>query len=317
MKAVAVVAMAALTVLMIAATGTARARPACFGAASRDPDHRCVNPKLRTMVAPTPAQALLIPSAYCSPFDAPIRACTFGPPADTAGMTVALVGDSHADHWRAALLRVTKALNWSGVSLGRSSCQLSRAVPIAPEDKQAACAAWNRGVTQWLTDHPAIDTIFMSSHPGLVETAPGQSQAAARLKGIISAWKALPPTVEHIIVIRDDPFIRLSTLPCVERAIRKRIDAGRACAFPRRRALHRDYYVVAARKLHSPRYQVVDLTHFFCGRRFCYPVVGGALVYKDYFEHLTRVFSTSLGPYLLAKVEKLIRSPQYTSSSRG
>ena len=36
-----------------------------------------------------------------------------------------------------------------------------------------------------------------------------------------------------------------------------------------------DLYAVAARKIHSRQIQVVDLTHFFCGRRVCYSVVGG------------------------------------------
>ena len=311
--------MAALA-LALALTGVASAAssdPACFGAASRDPGHRCANPALRSMVVPTPAQALLIPAAPCSPFEAPISACTFGSPADSGGATVALVGDSHAEHWRAALWPVTEALGWSGVSLTRSSCQLSRAVPITTEPKQAACADWNRDVTQWLTDHPEVHTIFTSNHPGLVETAPGQSQRAARLEGIFSAFEALPSSVQHIIVIRDDPFVRGSTLPCVQRAIRRRIDAGRACAFPRRTALRLDYYVLAAKKLHSPRVQVVDMTHFFCGKRKCYPVVGGVLVYRDYFNHLTRTFGTTLGPYLLAKVQRLMRSWQGPSMHAG
>jgi hypothetical protein len=259
------------------------------------------------MVVPTPAQALLITSTPCAPTEAPI-ACTFGPPASEARPTVALVGDSHAAHWRAALLRAAKALDWSAVSLDHPSCPLSRAVPVAPARKQAECANWNRSVTQWLADHPEISTIVTSNHPGTVETARGQSQRGARVAGIKSAVMALPPTVKHIIVIRDVPSTRASTLPCVEGAIRRHADAGRACAFPRRSAVRRDYYVVVARKLNSPRMEVVDLTHFFCGSRECYPVVGGALVYRDYFDHLTRAYATTLAPYLLEKVKGLMSS---------
>lgn len=295
---------AALATMAVGLTGMADARPSCFGAASRDPVHRCVNPKLQKMVVPTPARALLITSTPCAPTEAPI-ACTFGPPASEARSTVALVGDSHAGHWRAALSRVAKALNWSPVSLDHPSCQLSRAVPVAPKWKQAECADWYRDVTRWLADHPEISTIVTSNHPGLVETARGQSQRAARVAGIKSALKALPPTVKHIIVIRDVPFTSASTLPCVRRAIRKHADAGRACAFPRRNAVRRDYYVVVARKLNSPRMQVVDLTHFFCGRRECYPVVGGALVYRDLYDHLTPAYAATLAPYLLEKIKGL------------
>jgi hypothetical protein len=124
----------------------------------------------------------------------------------------------------------------------------------------------------------------------------------------MSALKALPSSVKHIIVIRDVPVIRLSTLTCVERAARKHVNVGRTCAFKRRTSLHRDDYVVVARRLNSTRMQVVDLTHFFCGPRLCYPVVGGALVYKDYFAHVTRAYANTLAPYLLEKVEGLMAS---------
>ncbi len=39
------------------------------------------------------------------------------------------------------------------------------------------------------------------------------------------------------------------------------------------------------------------MTSFFCNANQCFPVVGGALVYKD-ATHLTELYSSSLGPYL-------------------
>jgi hypothetical protein len=56
--------------------------------------------------------------------------------------------------------------------------------------------------------------------------------------------------------------------------------------------------------MRSPQVRSVDLTPFFCDRRRCFPVVGGALVYKD-AHHLTRVFSASLGPFLLRALDDL------------
>ena len=46
------------------------------------------------------------------------------------------------------------------------------------------------------------------------------------------------------------------------------------------------------------------MTSFFCSQRMCFPVVGGALVYKD-ISHLTDVYASSLGPFLLRKVRAL------------
>jgi hypothetical protein len=86
--------------------------------------------------------------------------------------------------------------------------------------------------------------------------------------------------------------------------MRRKNRAGDACARSREKALSRDAAISAAVKLHSNRVKTVDMTSFFCSRRRCYPVVGGALVYKD-ATHLTDIFASSLGPYLVRKLRAL------------
>jgi hypothetical protein len=108
-------------------------------------------------------------------------------------------------------------------------------------------------------------------------------------------------------VIRDNPYARGNTLACVEEAIAKREPAGLRCAVPRSQALKTDPAALAAQQLRSPRVHVIDLTSFFCDARLCYPVIGGALVYKD-ADHLTRVFAATLGPFLLQEFRKLMRA---------
>ena len=46
------------------------------------------------------------------------------------------------------------------------------------------------------------------------------------------------------------------------------------------------------------RVRLLDFTRHFCGASHCYPVVGGAYVYKD-DNHMNNVFATTLGPFLL------------------
>jgi hypothetical protein len=291
-----------------AAAGTIGAtHPRCYGAASRDPRHPCHNAALDTSVTPTPDQALLIPSAPCAPIPGSF-VCSFGTPRARASMTIALLGDSHADHWRAALWPVSEALGWYGISVTHSSCPFSLAELVPSNPSQQACIAWNDAVIGWFADNPQVTTVFVSDHPGAVERARGQSEQAALVAGIEAAWAKLPANVRHIVVIRDDPFIERGTLPCVASAIARHLDAGTKCAFPRSRGLHQDPDVLAAEQLHSARVQVIDLTHYFCGPRLCYPVVGGVLVYKDYFDHLTDAYATTLGPYLLRALRGLMKS---------
>lgn len=281
--------------------------PACFGAAARDPVRSCNNPDLALTVVPTPGEAQILPNTPCAPVAAPIAVCGFGVSAATAAGTVALVGDSHAEHWRGAVEVLAHALHWHALSITRPSCPFSGGPVKLPEPRRKQCREWTRGVLRWLTRHPEVSTVFVSGHPAPVEAAPGQSQLTAQVEGYVSAWKASPASIKHIIVIHDIPAARTDTLACVERAIAKLEPAGLICAIPRSAAVRRDIEVVAAERIRSSRVQIADLTNFFCDSRRCYPVVGGALVYKD-AGHLNSVFSTTLGPFLLDELARLMAS---------
>jgi SGNH domain (fused to AT3 domains) len=49
----------------------------------------------------------------------------------------------------------------------------------------------------------------------------------------------------------------------------------------------------------------IDLTRAFCDARRCYPVIGGALVYKDE-DHLTPTFAATLAPWLHREVDRAL-----------
>ena len=281
--------------------------PHCFGAQSRDPYRPCHNPSLDHTVIPTPAQAQIGPSSPCAPIKAAIKLCAFATPAARARGTVALLGDSHAQHWRAALQVVADELHWHGLSSTRDGCPFSLAITTQPQPARRVCTRWNHALIVYLRRHPAIGTIFESDHPGRVRTARGQTLLEAQIAGAVAIWRALPRSVRHIVVIRDIPYMHDNTYACVDRAIARHQDAGVACAVPRSQALHADPFALAAGRLHSRRVQVIDLTQFFCDAQRCYPVVGGSLVYKD-SNHLTRGFATTLGPFLAHAVGHLIRS---------
>jgi hypothetical protein len=138
----------------------------------------------------------------------------------------------------------------------------------------------------------------------------GRDQFAAAVAGYIDEWKGIPSSVKRIIVIRDNPKVEASTDTCVERAMAKRKRAGLACRVPRARALDPDPAATAASRMKSPRLHLVDLTPFFCDRRACLPVIGGALVYKD-TTHLTGLYARTLGPFLLRHLDRFVAPPGF------
>jgi hypothetical protein len=295
-----------LLALAVAAAG--QGKPKCFGAAARDPQHPCSNPALNFRVIPSPADAELDPNAPCTPLSVPKRpfVCAFGADAADATDTVALIGDSHATHWRAALGPVSADEGWYGVSLTRTGCPLSDSTPLlVPKALRAACVQWRQQVFDYFSQHPEITSVFVSQHRVAIVRRKGMSLLDAEVKGYVEAWNKLPATVQHIFVIRDTPYDRSSTADCVVHARNKHENPGHACAIPRADSLRTDPAAVAARRLNTPRVQLIDLSSFMCDSKWCYPVVGGVLVHKD-TGHLTEKFGETLAPYLERAVNRLL-----------
>jgi hypothetical protein len=263
--------------------------PQCFGAAARG----CANPELRTVVTPTPQEALLVPNAPCVPFNTArlVYPCYFGVTAARAtGGAIALVGDSHAEHWRAAVEVAAQARRWRAISLTRTSCPFNAAGPrLHGAALTATCARWNRELPEWLRAHPEIHTAFVSADHHT--SFDGDAVAGYR-----AAWASLPPSVRRIYVLRDTPRASAPEAGCVDRLLRAHAVIGRRCAHARAKDLPPDPEAEAARG--TPRVRLVDLTRFMCTAAICPPVIGGVLVRKD-GSHLTRAFAETLGPYLL------------------
>jgi hypothetical protein len=272
------------------------AQPRCFGAASRDPRRACVNRALRLSVVPSPRAARRARNAACTRAGRTglVSVCAFGVAPSQAASTIALVGDSHAQHWRGALEVVAQARRWRGLSITRSGCPYTTAVPVLPGRRRSLdCMTWNTQLRAWFGAHPEVQTVFISSHAG----AKTKGSTAA---GYRNALRALPSSVKRVYLIRDTPYLKPYS-GCVGRALAKHQRPGPACAQPRQGRLLPDAHADAARSLHSKRVRVIDMTRYYCGPHSCLPVVGGALVFKE-GGHLTSVFASTLGPFLLRAI---------------
>jgi hypothetical protein len=289
--------------------------PRCFGAAARDRENPCtVARALRFVAVPTPYDAPLEPSAPCRPIaSATPPACWFGAARAGAVSSVALLGDSHARSWRAAVAVVAHTKDWHGVSLDRHECPFTFA--ITPH--VAGCRGWARRVVRWLRKHPEVHQVVVGANSqSPVLAANGHTLLATKIKGYIDAWRALPGTVRYVFVLRDAPHSDPGTADCVSRSIARHHNPARRCALPRRRALRTDESAMAARRANSQRVSLVDLSSFMCDHEQCFPVVGGALVIKD-IGHLTRTFAATLGPYLDRAITRVQRQPIAAVPSRG
>ncbi len=279
--------------------------PPCFGAAARDRRHPCANPALARTAVPAPAEALLTANAACAPIGVIglVAPCAFGVAPERATATFALIGDSHAGHWRGALEVVAQQRNWTGVSVTRSSCPYSRAhAQLGPS--AGACVRWNGEVSRWLARHPEVGTVFVSENAYT-------RFAGDAVAGYRAAWRALPRSVRHVFVLRDTPIIRRPQAGCVAHLLAAHRPIGRRCSQPRALDLVPDPAAIAARGAGEPRVRLVNLTAHMCEPDRCLAVVGGVLVRKD-GDHLTSLFSETLGPFVLRAI-----APQLAAGSSG
>ena len=292
-----------------AAAMSIMSRP-CFGAPARNPFGRCVDPSLRLTVLPAPDDAALEPNAPCEPQaqGSLVNPCAFGVTGSSKPATTALIGDSHASHWRAAVDVVARRAGARAVSITRTGCPFSMAQVVIPSRRDAAtCRSWNHAVLAWLRHHPEVTTIFLSQRAKARYVAlPGAaSNFDTAVRGDLALYRALPATVTSVVVIRDTPLSSSAAEDCVRRAFARNERVDLRCARARARALPRDPAVTAARRLRG-RVHVLDMTSFFCGSARCYPVVGGALVHKD-VDHITSVFARTLGPFMVSKVAMILK----------
>ena len=284
----------------------------CLGAAARDPENQpCINPKLRLAVSPTPLELKRDYAGALNAISCPanggrhtgvIRNCTFGVPPAQAKRFVAIIGDSHAGRWRKGMTIIAKQRKWSIVGTSLLGCPFSAVAYPRKGIDPVECAEWKKEVPVWLASKPKIDTVFVAQLSRRFTT---KAQFEAEVAGFQEQWRRLPPTIKHIIVLRDNPKALNGTLDCIERAINEKRPAGPACALPRKDVLtvFPDPAATAALRLHKPNIGVIDLTNFYCDKALCYPVVGGVLVTSDK-SHLTPLFNSTLVPYALRALDR-------------
>jgi hypothetical protein len=281
--------------------------PPCFGAAARDPSQPCENPDLQLAAQPSPARAKVLHDPYCDRQTHPglLSTCAFGAAQEDAAATFALIGDSHAASLKVPLEVVALGRRWRGISIVRATCPATQAArPVLRTRRRARqCVQWNREVLEWLADHRAVRTVFLSAYAGAqVGRAGGNGMFATARAGYRDEIRRLLRQVRRVVVIRDVPTAAGDHLRCVATALREGRGPATACTQPRRRALRRDPLAAAARSMRSPRVRLIDLTDRFCDDRRCYAVIGGALVHHDR-THMTTAFSATLGPFILRALD--------------
>lgn len=234
--------------------------------------------------------------------------CTLGVPADQAKTTVAIVGDSHATAWLPALTQLAKKHDWRVVTYTKSSCPATVAVRILPNEKNSAnqddCSAWGQKVGRALKSNKSISTVFTASYSSAYtfKSAPVHKLKDPAIDGFTQQWSEWKSAGKKVVVFDDVPRTNGDYVPtCVAANTNDLMN----CAVPVSQAIPNDMNITkAADKAKGEGIVSIDLKNDFCDAKWCYPVVGSTIVYRDY-SHLSVEYSKALAPYIDKQLHSL------------
>jgi peptidoglycan/LPS O-acetylase OafA/YrhL len=242
------------------------------------------------------------PACQVDPGPLSATVCRFGDGSPTR--TVALVGDSHASHWRGAVETIARQMGWTVVEILRSACPATHARALtflgAPWEpaRVEECRQWSDRVDDELVRLGA-DLVFTSGFVDAVQFDEDPERSLETgAQGFAAAWADWVDDGMDVVVLRDIPTTGgVRMIDCLA----MNPDDATACSRPREEAVTPDALSAGVVQADDDRIRLVDLTDHFCDERRCYSAVGGAIVYYD-ADHLTGQFARTLAPFLLAEM---------------
>ncbi|MFC8800301.1 acyltransferase family protein [Promicromonospora sp. NPDC057138] len=212
-----------------------------------------------------------------------VRMCTLHDPAEPT-RTVLLAGGSHTYQWAAAVNRLARENGWRVLVAGKGQCRL-KYEPVPTDD----CARWSANVLVE-ADSLDLDAVFVTG------SRTHEDQLEFVIPEEVAAWQQLDAAGIPVVTIRDNPRFNWSPPNCVRGNGR---DAPR-CALDRSEVFAKsnpveDFPGVPTTAGH------VDLSDVLCKPRWCPPVVGNVMVYRD-GSHLTATYLRTLTPALATAV---------------
>ena len=278
----------------------------CLGAAAVDPAHQpCDNPALNGIIVPDRAAGLkdgvVPPGMNCraNVSSTQVVSCEI-----TSGSkkSIALVGDSHAEHWIPAITQIAKARGWRFDTYLKGGCPFSATARADnASTAKGSCAVWNKSVLAILAKKH-FDIVVTSQVSGTTfVTKPGETSKAAAIRGLVTQWKAVEKDGSVVAAIRDDPHMPFNDSSCLSALGGKLVQLEAKCEAPAS-ALLDDPQIDAAKQ---SGVGLIDLSAFFCQNGVCPGVIGHVVVYRD-TSHMGGTYSRTLSPYFAKQLDAIV-----------
>jgi peptidoglycan/LPS O-acetylase OafA/YrhL len=247
----------------------------------------------------------------------PPTTCTFG---DTSSdTTVALFGDSHADHWFPAMQRIALQRHWRLLTFSKSECP-SAAVELESRKlgrTYTECARWRSAVMGQLLQRKPMLVVLSNSSAyvplhGMAATE-WQVSADSWSRGTRATAAALSKASIHTLLLEDVLRPNFNVPICLARRAWSSLWKTSHCTFERRQSINADVTDAEQRGIRGLRYATfADVNPRICHTASCQTERGDIVLYRD-SHHLTGTFSESLAPWLLGRMTAALANPEHGS----
>ena len=275
----------------------------CIGAASmRDDSCKKANTELLMTPAMAKEDKAVLYEDDCwtgRPFDAR-KVCTYGK--KDSRTRIALVGNSHAGMWHAALEEIATKNGWRLDTYLISQCY-TMMLPIVFETQTQTegCQEWNKWAVQEAVNGK-YDTVVLSNrtYEKLQNVAESQ-QYGKQVGGYTKTLNTLVAGGLKVLAIRDAP----EGIEHIPDCLAENDNDGAKCAGERAKVLKKDPLYQAARMHTSSSVEALDLSNRFCDATTCHVVIGGLIAYFDY-GHVSNTYAKTLALDVRAPLEALL-----------
>ncbi|MGF3055334.1 acyltransferase family protein [Microbacterium sp. YY-01] len=275
--------------------------PPCFGALSvLDPS--CADTPPTDEILPAPGFAIVDRPTNGGCFvqlnDSTPAQCDFGSD-DPDAPRVLLIGDSHAFQVLSAFRSMAEDEGWHLTTFFKGACPWNETPLAGSGSFQTACQKWRDGVTEKLADQE-FDVVFTASLATTSYTARDHDTAyQAAVEGYRNTWKTMTDKGTPVITVIDNPVWDTDPNKCL------RTRDASTCTIDRTDVLVIDDPLRTA-AADMPGVTLLDFTDVFCDDDTCFPVIGGANVYRDQ-DHLTATFVGTLIPQYREAITAALR----------
>jgi len=235
--------------------------------------------------------------------------CVLGDP--NASTVIALLGDSHAEHWLAGLDRAGREHGWRIDVMVKGGCPVADMTGSGSERLARyyrECARYREAMLRRIVAMRPAAVVLSSWDHYMPPDGPAEAwqvSPAMWKRGLRRTYTRLAAAGVRTIVLRDVPRTGFDVPACLSRRA-ARLPLARACTYDRASSLSRTAIAAQDAAARGLTVHLLDMNDRICDTARCEVVRNGEIVFTD-DNHLTASFSRTLAPALGERVAAALR----------